>query len=80
MIHDITHYYYYVFRGSDFHLGVDIECGTGDKAYAPIDGLITKEVFPEGTDLCCDTGYEIQGRGDWMGECFIGRQTLKALY
>ena len=58
------------FRDSDsrFHKGLDIECGTGDDAYSPIDGVLEQTLKPFGNNKCCDVGYQIRGTGDWEGK------------
>jgi len=54
-------------RGSRAHLGWDVKCNGGATVYAPFAGTVTRRVLPYGDGTCCDTGFEINGTGQFAG-------------
>jgi len=55
-------------RGDRAHLGWDVRCnGAGATVYAPYAGTVTRRAYPYGDGSCCDTGFLIEGNGQFAG-------------
>jgi hypothetical protein len=53
--------------GSRIHTGWDIPCNGGATVDAPFAGTVVREAFPYGDGTCCDTGFLIEGTGQFAG-------------
>lgn len=44
-----------------------MKCNAGATVYAPFDGTVLRKSKPYGNGKCCDTGFLIQGSGQFAG-------------
>jgi len=71
-------------RGTRAHLGWDVRCNGGATVYAPFAGQVVRKVLPYGDGTCCDTGFLINGSGQFAGHsvmifyCEPNRVTMPA--
>lgn len=54
-------------RGSSMHGGWDVKCNGGATVYAPYAGVVVRKAYPYGDGTCCDTGFLIDGSGQFAG-------------